>query len=133
MSKDFQTYVQHKGIHHELTAPYNPEQNSDIECDNQTVVEYARNMLHHRSLPLELCGEAINTTIYILNRVSSRTLHGATPYTKWYDKPPDVSYFREFGFLNKSLNKSIRSWTVRLGNVSLWHTAPLLRLIVYRV
>ena len=54
-------------------------------------------MLHHRSLPLELWGEAINTTIYILNRVSSRTLHGATPFTKWYGEPQDVSYFREFG------------------------------------
>ena len=54
-------------------------------------------MLHHRSLPLELWGEAVNTTIYILNRVSSRTLHGATPFTKWYGEPLDVSYFREFG------------------------------------
>jgi hypothetical protein len=54
-------------------------------------------MLHHRSLPLELWGEAINTAVYILNRISSRTLHGATPFTKWYGEPPDVSYFREFG------------------------------------
>ena len=99
LSEDFQAYVQHKGIRHEITAPYSPEQNSVIERDNRTVVECARSMLHHRSLPLEFWGEAVNTAVYILNRVSSRTLHGATPYTKWYGEPPDVSYFREFGSL----------------------------------
>ena len=97
LSHDFQAYVQHKGIRHELTSPYSPEQNFVIERDNRTVVECARSMLHHRSLPLELWGEAINTAVYILNRVSSRTLHGATPFTKWYGELPDVSYFREFG------------------------------------
>jgi hypothetical protein len=99
LSHDFQAYVQHKGIRHELTSPYSPEQNSVIERDNRTVVECARSMLHHRSLPLELWGEAVNTAVYILNRVSSRTLHGATPFTKWYGELPDVSYFREFGSL----------------------------------
>ena len=98
-SKDFQAYVQHKGIRHELTSSYSPEQNYVIERDNRTVVKCACNMLHHRSLPLELWGEAVNTTIYILNRVSSRTLHGATPFTEWYAEPPDVIYFREFGSL----------------------------------
>jgi hypothetical protein len=99
LSNDFQAYLQHKGIRHELTTPYNPEHNSVIERDNHTVVECARSMLHHRSLPLEFWGEAVNTTFYILNSVSSRTLHGVTPYTKWYGEPPDVSYFREFGSL----------------------------------
>lgn len=97
LSKDFQAYVQHKGICHELTSPYSPKHNSLIERDNRTVVKCACSMLHHRSLPLELWGEAVNTVSYILNRVSSRTLHGATPFTKWYVEPPDVSYFQEFG------------------------------------
>lgn len=99
LSKDFQAYMQHKGICHELTSPYSPEQIFVIERDNRTVVECAHSMLHHRSLPLEFWGEAVNTTIYILNRVSSRTLHGTTPHTKWYGEPPDVSYFWEFGSL----------------------------------
>jgi hypothetical protein len=76
LSKDFQDFIQHKGIRHELTAPYTPEQNSVIERDNRTVVESARSMLYHYSMPLSFWGEAINTAVYILNRVSSRTLHG---------------------------------------------------------
>lgn len=99
LSKDFQDFIQHKGIRHELTAPYTPEQNSVVERDNRTVVESARSMLHHFSMPLQFWGEAINTAVYVLNRVSSRTLHGDTPYTKWYGLKPDVSYFRIFGSL----------------------------------
>ena len=50
-------------------------------------------------MPLQFWGEAINTAIHVLNQVSSRTLHGDTPYTKWYGVKPDVSYFRVFGSL----------------------------------
>ena len=99
LSKDFQDFVQLKGIRHELTAPYTPEQNSVVERDNRTVVESARSMLFHYSMPLPFWAEAINTAVYTLNRVSSRTLHGDTPYTKWYGIKPDVSYFRVFGSL----------------------------------
>ena len=54
-------------------------------------------MLHQKSLPLEFWGEVVNTSVYILNRISSRTLHGETPFTKWYGYKPDVSHFKEFG------------------------------------
>jgi transposase InsO family protein len=99
LSKDFQDFIQLKGIRYELTAPYTPEQNFVVERDNRTVVESARSMLYHYSMPLSFWGEAINTAVYVLNRVSSRTLHGDTPYTKWYGIKPDVSYFRVFGSL----------------------------------
>ena len=99
ISKDFQDFIQLKGIRHELTAPYTPEQNFMVERDNRMVVKSARSMLHHYSMPLPFWGEAINTSVYILNRVSSCTLHGDTPYTKWYGIKPDVSYFRVFGSL----------------------------------
>ena len=99
LSKDFQAFIKLKGIRHELTAPYTPEQNSVAERDNRSVVECARSMLYNFSMPLEFWGEAINTAVYILNRVSSRTLHGDTPHTRWYGVKPDVSYFRVFGSL----------------------------------
>ena len=78
---------------------YTPEQNSVVERDNRSVVECARSMLHNYSMPLQFWGEAINTVVYVLNRISTRTLHGDTPYTKWYGVKPDVSYFRVFGSL----------------------------------
>ena len=97
LSKDLQAFIQLKGIRHELTAPYTPAQNSVVERDNMSVVECARSMLYTFSMPLQFWGEAINTDVHVLNRVSSRMLHGDTPHTKWYGVKPDVSYFRVFG------------------------------------
>ena len=39
------------GIHHELSTTYTPQQNSFLERDNRTVMEFARSMLHGLSLP----------------------------------------------------------------------------------
>ena len=97
LSKDLQAFIQLKGIRHELTAPYTPAQNSVVERDNMSIVECARSMLYTFSMPLQFWGEAINTDVHVLNRVSSRMLHGDTPHTKWYGVKPDVSYFRVFG------------------------------------
>ena len=97
LSQEFQDFIKQKGIRHELTAPYSPEQNSVVERDNRTVVECARSMLYQKSLPLEFWGEAVNTAVYVLNRVASRILNGATPFTKWYGYKPDVRHFKEFG------------------------------------
>ena len=92
LSREFQDYIKQKGIRHELTAPYSPKQNSVVKRDNRTVVECARSMLYQKSLPLNFWGEVVNTAVYVLNRVSSRT-----PFTKWYDYKPHVSHFKEFG------------------------------------
>ena len=97
LSGEFQDFIKQKGIRHELTAPYSPEQNSVVERDNRTVVECAKSMIYHKSLPLEFWGEAVNTAVYVLNRVASRTLKGETPFITWYGYKPDVSHFKEFG------------------------------------
>ena len=61
------------------------------------MVECARNMLYQKTLLLELWSEVVTTIIYVLNRVTSFTLHGETPFTKWYGYKLDVSHFKEFG------------------------------------
>ena len=53
LSGEFQDFIKQKGIRHELTAPYSPEQNSVVERDNRTVVECVKSMIYHKSLPLE--------------------------------------------------------------------------------
>jgi hypothetical protein len=47
-----------------------------VERDNRTVVKCAPSMLHYRSLPLEFWGQVVNNAVYVLNRVSNRTLYG---------------------------------------------------------
>ena len=99
LSKKFQDYLSIKGIRHELTVPYCPEQNGVAERDNRTIVESACLMLHHRGMPLEFWAEAVNTAVYTLNRLSSKTILGSTPFQMWHGRKPDLSYFKEFGSL----------------------------------
>ena len=42
LSKEFESYLQSRGIHHELSAPYSPAQNGVAERINRTLVESAR-------------------------------------------------------------------------------------------
>lgn len=54
-----------------ISMPFTPEQNGAAERENRTLVESARTMLHAKNLPLNLWAEAINTSVYILNRTGS--------------------------------------------------------------
>lgn len=100
LSRSFQTHLDAQGICHDLTAPYTPEQNSVAERDNRTIVECAQRMLHHRCVPLRFWAEAVNTAVYILNRLAVKgRLEGRTPTGYWSGETPDVSHFRTFGSL----------------------------------
>ena len=98
LSDEFQSYLQSKGIHHELSAPYSPSQNGVAERINRTLMESARAMMTQAGLPNHYWAEAVSTAAYLRNRVSTRSLkEKQTPYEKWYGRKPDVSHLRVFG------------------------------------
>lgn len=100
MSNEFQEYLQSKGVHHELTVPYSPQQNGVSERMNRTLMESARSMMAHAGLPPTYWAEAINTAVYIRNHVPTTALkNGKTPYEQWYERKPNVSHFKVFGCL----------------------------------
>jgi len=53
-------------------------------------------MLNEKNLPNYFWAEAVATTIYIMNRTLTATVHGMTPKEKFIGKKPDVSYLRMF-------------------------------------
>ena len=75
----FEDFLASKGIHHQTMIPYTPQQNGMVERKNQTVEEMARSMLHHAKLPSCFWGEAIATTVYLLNWSTTKALQGMTP------------------------------------------------------
>ena len=50
-SGEFEEYLQHEGVKHELTVPKCPQQNGVAERLNRTLVEMVRSMLSGASLP----------------------------------------------------------------------------------
>jgi hypothetical protein len=89
-------WFKEKGIRHETSAPYTPEQNGTAERTNRTLLDIVRCMLISSGLPSSLWAEAVSYATYIRNRVLSRTGE-LTPYHYWNGKKPDLSKIRIFG------------------------------------
>jgi len=52
LSAEFEAYLKSKGIRHELSVPYSPEQNGVAERMNGTLVESARSVITHAGLSI---------------------------------------------------------------------------------
>ena len=57
----------------------------------------ARTMLCENNLPKYFWGEAINTSCYVINRVSIRPMLSNTPYELYKGRKPNISHLRSFG------------------------------------
>ena len=56
------------GVRQEFANTGTPFENGVVERKNMTVLEMARSMLAHRSLPPLLWVEAVATAVHVLNR-----------------------------------------------------------------
>ena len=56
-----------------------------------------RCMLHEKELPKKLWAEAANTSVYLLNRMSTRALHKKTPFEAWFGYKPYLQHLKVFG------------------------------------
>lgn len=92
----FQNYLRQKGIVHQKTNPYTPEQNGLAERNNRSITEKARCMLLEAALQKEFWAEAVYYAVYLLNRSpSSGTM--MTPQQYWTGEKPNLSSVRIFG------------------------------------
>ena len=98
MSVEFQEYLKSKGIKHETTVAYTPQQNGIAERMNRTLMESARSMMAHGHLPNRFWAEAVATASYLRNRSATTALEdGKTPFEKWYGRKPNLKHLRVFG------------------------------------
>jgi len=85
------------GIQHQLTILYSPQQNGVCERKNRMVMEMARCLMLEKKVPKEFWAKAVNTSVYLLNRLPTKSLD--TPYEVWYGLKVDVSHLKVFGSL----------------------------------
>jgi transposase InsO family protein len=95
---EFASYSADEGVQRHY-ALYNPQQNGVVERRNQTVVGMAWALIKQRGMPAVFWGEAVVTTVYILNRSSTKALNGKMSYEAWHGRKPAVSHLRVFGCL----------------------------------
>ena len=79
MSKEFNDFLELKGIHHKMTVRDTPEQNRVAEKINRTLCESGQAMLFHAGLSKGFWAEVINTAEFIRNcLITSTTLRRDT-------------------------------------------------------
>ncbi|CAD7005632.1 unnamed protein product [Ceratitis capitata] len=101
----FKNFCNEKGIVHQTSVGYTPQQNGVAERVNRTLTEMARCLLNGSGLNQYMWGEAINTAVYLRNRTVTKVLKDMTPYQVWYGKIPSVSHLKVFGCDVVSLKK----------------------------
>lgn len=97
VNKEIQTLFARRGIIHQTTVPYTPEQNGKAERENRTLVEAARTMLCAKGLPKKLWAEAVHTAAYVLNRTSKSNEEGKTPFELWTNKHFNINELKTLG------------------------------------
>ncbi|WVZ15253.1 hypothetical protein V8G54_012819 [Vigna mungo] len=98
-SKKFNKFCEDTGVEHQLTAPYSPQQNGTAERKNRTIMEMARCLLHDKDLPKKFWAEAVNTAVFLLNRLPTKALQHRTPFEAWYGYKPELFNLKIFGCL----------------------------------
>lgn len=97
ISREFNQFLEEKGIKREFSVEYTPQQNGVAERANRTIEEMARCMLLQSKCPISLWAEAVNTAVYLRNRCPSKATRDKTPLELWSKKKPDVTRLKTFG------------------------------------
>lgn len=86
VNDEIKRFFEGKGIKHELTVAYTPEQSGAVERENRAIVEAARTMLHARKLDLNLWAESVNAIVFVLNRIGTSSVKNKSPCELWFNE-----------------------------------------------
>ena len=78
----FNLFCSEHGIIHQTTAPYSPQSNGVAERKNRTLKEMMNAMLISSGLPQNMCGEALLSANFLLNKMPHKKTK-LTPYEIW--------------------------------------------------
>lgn len=96
VNKRMTDFLREKGIAHQLTCPYSPQQNGIAERMNRTLIEKAKCMIKQAGMPNTFWGESIKMAEFIVNHTPCSSINGI-PDELFYDKKIDISNLKTFG------------------------------------
>ncbi|KAG8497104.1 hypothetical protein CXB51_008305 [Gossypium anomalum] len=96
LSLEFDDLLKECLIVSQLTPPTTPQWNGVSERRNRTLLDMVRSMMSHADLPTSFWGHALETAIFTLNRVLSKSVQ-KMPYEMWTGKHPSMSFMKIWG------------------------------------
>ena len=93
----YRNYCKETGIQMEFAATNTPQQNGMSERDGRTIMNMTRCILIDTGLPKFLWGEISETAVFLINRSPHRAIGGSSPYSRLFNKEPDLSGLRAIG------------------------------------
>ncbi|KAA3453210.1 centromere protein F isoform X7 [Gossypium australe] len=96
-SAQFQVFCNEAGIKHQLTNIYTPQQNGVSERNNRSLMDMARCLMFEKILPKTSWAKAVNTAVYLQNRLPTKALARKTPFEAWFGFKPSLAHLRTFG------------------------------------
>ena len=93
LSQEFHCYLRDNGILSQWTPPYTPQHNGVSKRRNRTLLDMVRSMMSDSELPKSFWGYALETAVYLLNKVPSKSVD-KTPYEMWCNKKPVLTHIK---------------------------------------
>ena len=99
LNRKMETFLNLNGILHQTTCVYTPQQNGVVERKHRHILNVARSLLFQSGLPIKYRGEAVLTSVFLINRMPTSVLKGQSPYELVFKKMPVFDHIRVFGSL----------------------------------
>lgn len=88
-----------KGIFHQTSCSYTPQQNGVVERKHRHLLETARALFFQSKIPAQYWSETILCAAYIINRIPLQSINNDTPYFRLTGDTPSLDHFKVFGSL----------------------------------
>jgi len=92
----FHDSLKSQGTISQLSCTETPQKNGVSERKHRHILETARTLLLSSSAPKEFWGEAVHTSVYLINRLPSPIIGNISPYECPYGTPPTYSHLKVF-------------------------------------
>jgi len=97
LSNEFTSYLKSRGKEQQLTVHDTLQRNGIAERRNKTILGRVHALLHASNLPKFLWGEAARHVVWLMNRTSTTSVEGMTPFEATFGTKPNPSSIREWG------------------------------------